>query len=518
VANTPPEHARPRIATEKHDQLAALVRADPHAPRYHFLSPESRNICFDPNGALYWKGRYHLFYICQDPARRTGTEFWQQGHCWGHASSIDLVHWVYHPTALAPEPGDPEVAIYSGGAVLNKDGVPTLVYHGYGAGTCVATAADDDLITWRKSAHNPVIPEPKTGDPGWGIYNVFDPHVWIGGDTYYAILGGKVKPDDVRDTAYLFRSADLARWEYVHPFYAPRAEWTEPGDDCACPDFFPLGDRHALLCISHAKGARCYLGRYENETFFPEDHQLLNWPGGCCFAPETLVDRQGRRLMWAWALNQRRGGGDTLGVMTLPRVLALGEDGNLRVSPPVEFAGLRRNRRHWENLRVTRDTTVPLAGLTGDCLELDVVADVEPEASVGLRVRASPGGEEQTLIRYDAGRGELVVDLTRSSLANDGWRPVPLDCWRGIPHQNLTVQRAPFRVPAGEPLRWRIFLDRSMLEVFANDRLCLTQRVYPTRTDSTGVGLFAAAGGGVVRSLVAWDMTPTNTGEHPLEA
>ena len=68
-------------------------------PRYHFVAPEGVCIPFDPNGALYWKGRYHLFYIFQD------RELPHGGHCWGHASSVDLVHWTLHPTALAPAPG-----------------------------------------------------------------------------------------------------------------------------------------------------------------------------------------------------------------------------------------------------------------------------------------------------------------------------------------------------------------------------------------------------------------------------
>src|SRR5436190_1093709 len=124
---------------------ASFIRDDPHAPRYHFVTPYGPNVCADPNGAIYWNGRYHLFYIFQDARLRNGEEFANKGHCWGHSSSEDLVHWTHHPPALTPE-GGPEVGIFSGCAIVSKQGRPTLIYHGCNAGTCVATALDDNLI------------------------------------------------------------------------------------------------------------------------------------------------------------------------------------------------------------------------------------------------------------------------------------------------------------------------------------------------------------------------------------
>ncbi len=152
---------------------------------------------------------------------------------------------------------------------MNKNGVPTIIYHGVKAGTCIATAEDDDLIRWRKSPHNPVIPIPKEGDEGWGVYNVFDPHAWMDGDTTYVILGGMVKPHDIRDTAYLFKSSDLIQWDYVGPFYNPDPDWTDESEDCACPDFFKIDDRHMLLCISHRRGTRYYLGGFKTGRLSP---------------------------------------------------------------------------------------------------------------------------------------------------------------------------------------------------------------------------------------------------------
>lgn len=499
-------------AQNKKKIIADRLCRDPYAPSYHFIAPEGNADPFDPNGAIYWNGQYHLFYICQDDSLP------MSGHSWGHASSRDLLHWTYHPTALAPHKEDPEAGIFSGCAFVNKDGIPTLIYHGLHCGTCIATAEDDDLIQWKKSPHNPVIPEPREGDPGWGVYNVFDPHAWIEGDTYYVILGGRVKPDDIRDTAYLFQSKDLVHWEYLRQFYNPRSEWTEPVEDCACPDFFKLGDRYVLSCISHAYGARYYLGQYENATYLPEEHHRMNWPGGPCFAPESLIDDDGRRVYWAWVLDQRK---DTnrltsnLGVMTMPRVLTLDSKGALLVHPPDEVESLRRNPRSVNALTVSGEKEIEIDDIKGDCTELALEAEISKGGVFGINVRMSPDGEEHTAIIVDASAHTLSIDTTQSSLSPDVYQASPL--FRVEVREDVRVQTAPFRLESGERLRLRVFIDRSILEVFASGRQCVTQRIYPTRSDSLGVAVFSRSGTTKVLSLNAWDIAATNTLEQEVE-
>jgi beta-fructofuranosidase len=68
------------------------------------------------------------------------------------------------------------------------------------------------------------------------------------------------------------------------------------------------------------------------------------------------------------------------------------------------------------------------------------------------------------------------------------------------------VFAGPLDLRLGEPLRLRVFLDHSVIEVFANDRACLTARIYPTRPDSLGVGLFAHGGAAQLRIGHAWQM------------
>jgi beta-fructofuranosidase len=136
--------------------------ADPHRPGYHFVIPEGFGMPFDPNGAIYWKGRYHLFYIWQ-----------KDGHHWGHVSSTDLLHWRHHPTGLYG-------GMYSGNAFLNKEGTPTMCYHDEARGNnAMALALDDELNTWGKQ-ESLITPKTVEGDKHHGKYRSWDPFGWIG--------------------------------------------------------------------------------------------------------------------------------------------------------------------------------------------------------------------------------------------------------------------------------------------------------------------------------------------------
>ena len=483
-------------ASETYSSLIASARAlrarllsDPHRPKYHFVCPEGIAKPFDPNGAIFWKGKYHLMYIVQD-----------DGSCWGHASSVDLLHWRIHPLALRPGNGDSAIA--SGGAFVNKAGKPTIIYHGGGIGNSLAISKDDELIEWEKFASNPIVPIPKEGDPDFGKYSSWDPHGWRESDTYYAIFGG--------ETPTLFKSTDLENWAFQGPFITDR-KWLN-GSDASCPDFFPLGDRHVFLFISHDQGTQYVIGQWKDEKFYPEQHAMMTFSGGRFFAPETLLDDQGRRILWAWVCEARKVDAQKAagwgGVMSMPRVLSLADDHTLRIEPIEEIKQLRMNQRKLANITLARDTEVPLSNISGDCLEIDLEIDPGTAAQVGLVVRRSPDAEEQTIVAYAPLEKHLILDVTKSTLNEDvcyGW-PHPYRT-RG---DDVRVQRAPLELENGESLKLRVFLDSSILEVYANGRQCVTQRIYPTRSDAMGVTLFSKGGIAKVKTLHAWDMVATN--------
>jgi len=461
---TPPTAAVPQ------DQLQASMAT----PTYHFTSPTGLNCMpFDPNGAIFWKGQYHLGYIYQDQGK----------HFWGHASSADLLNWKRHPPMLSPNPGDPDQGIFSGNAFVDKKGRVVIHYHGVGAGNCIAVNADDELNVFKKLAANPVMKDPGS-----------DPHGWLEGDTYYSISGGN------SPSLYKSLDEDQIKWKLLGKLMSKDLPDVGKDEDTSCPDLFKLGDKHILLCISHKRGARYYIGRFENDQFHPEQHFRMNWPGGVCFAPETLLDARGRRIMWAWAI------GDPSS-MTLPRVLSLGKDGVLQIEPAPELDALRRNPKQVRNPGVAPDSELVVGNITGDTMELRVKIDPKQAAQCGVKVRRSPDGQEETAIVYDARKKVVRIELARSSL-NKGviYKTFVMT---GVANPDVTAQEAPFELRPGETLDLRIYLDKTMLEVFANGRQCLTQRIYPMRQDSLGVCLFCTGGEARFNSVDAWEMAPT---------
>ncbi len=514
-------------------ELKAKLRSDPHRPRYHFLPPAGW--MNDINGAIYWKGRYHVFYQCNPEG---GYWKWMQ---WGHASSVDLVHWVHHPIALTPTPGGPDRdGCFSGGAFVSREGVPTFIYHGVPDGTCLATSTDDLLIHWTKDPGNPVIRVPRAGEPGFGAYSVFDPCAWWQDGHYYAVeantpfatpqfgfnwskeyrdpLGRVLGPAELGDTLYLFRSDDLVHWSYVAPFYRANPRATEDDEDCAVPDFFPLGSKHMLLFASHLAGTQYYLGRLEGERFVPEVHGRMNWQGGLLAGARTLLDAKGRRVYFDW-IGEHRGvdwerESGWSGVMTLPRILSLSKGGDLRIEPAPELNALRYNHRRMNDVRADAGEVL-LEGVRGDGLELDLTIDPGSALRCGVVVRRSPGGEERTEVVYDRAAGTLAVVFAKSG--SDPRVKYPAYRFEGVlarlpeDRRYPGAQVAPLKLAPRELLKLRVYVDRSVLEVYANGRQCITQRIYPVRPDSLGVAFFAEGGGARLRTVDAWDMGPTNS-------
>lgn len=461
-------------------------------PAYHISHPRGIGWPFDPNFAIHWKGRYHLMWI-------QGA-----GRGWAHASSTDLIHWKMHP----------ELDLFgcSGNAFLNMDGNPVVIGGTGQPGISIASSVDDELSDWKlfstKTAGDP-------GDPDGNMYDIWDPFGWCDGKNYYAIFGchpHRSKP------ASVWKSSDMKKWHYLGPLLSREMPGVDEYEDVSCPDLFKLGDKHVLLCIAHVKGARYYVGELRNGQFHPERHARMNWPAGACFAPETLKDDEGRRIMWAWAMDThhcRKQEADQgwAGILTMPRVLSLAHDGTLLIKPIEEYELLRNQARKEQNIDVVAGEDRVLRNFGGDCIELNVEAKPGSEKAFGIKVRRSPNGEEETAIIFDPQKKLISIDLRKSSLDESIRYPTYVQCYNGLngtPEENpkVTAQSAPFELRSDEDLQLRVFIDRSIMEVFVNDRQCVTQRIFPTRADSIGVALFSSDGKAVFSSVEAWDMAP----------
>jgi beta-fructofuranosidase len=415
---------------------------------------------------------------------------------------------------LKPKEDDPEVAIYSGNIFLDKAGVPTVMYQGLGAGNCIAQTLDDNLNTWKKSEANPVIPYPEyvvDNDqavfrsildklPEYGQYDVWDPHAWLEGDTYYSISGDNDLWPATK--ASLWKSSDLENWELVGNFF----HHGEPEGVLDCPDFFKLGDKYVLLFLN--QGLRYVIGEFKNEQFYPDKDGTMTWGNGAGYAPESLLDNNGRRIMWA-ALYDRRtiwGNVDDLvmrhawdGVLTLPRVLKLDEHEDLVMEPVEELQSLRTDFVVIKDLMID-DNEKNLNNIKGDALELKFSLKPNDASECGLRILCSPDDREQTSVSYIADKNLIRVDLSKTSLDS------ALMSYRW----QETVQNATLVLEPAELLNFHVFIDKSVLEVFINGKLCLTHKVYPSLEESKEIRLYSLGGIIEVPEFKAWKMHPSN--------
>lgn len=439
---------------------------------YHLTHPgPDRAIPADPNCAIYYKGRYHLHYIYQS-----------HGHSFAHVSSKDMVHWTYHPTVLTPPITGH--GMFSGTAFLTKEGKPAIIYHGQGSGrNQIAFALDDALDKWSKTI--PV--EPKTADGKLPKMRHWDPDCWLMGDTYYA-LGGGSNPT-------LAKSKDLKSWEFLGELYHPdfpKDLGVSKGEDTSCANMFKIGNKWMLLCISHGLGARYYLGNFKGGKYLPDHHAMLNWARWDFFAPESLLTPDGRRVMWAWCtpwINgmQRVGRKDKfealmkgkiqVGVQSLPRELSLPEDGVLRIKPLRELEQLRSDEKKLEAFTVKADTTQVLKGITGDAMELKITVAAPVPSGFGVNVLSGKDGGNGFTIGYGNRRKTMTVGYINP----------------------------PFKLDKGEDLTLRIFIDKSMIEVFANDRQAASAwHEYDPK--DLHVAMFSKRGELHVKSVRAWQM------------
>ncbi len=469
---------------------------DPHRPQYHFLPPI--NWMNEPHAPLYWNGRYHIFYQFNPHG-----PYWGNIH-WGHAVSEDLVHWTHLPLALAPEPGSDSVGAWSGSAVIH-DGKAVVLYSGEQLPYQVinyAMSDDDLLVTWEKHPGNPVIARPPRG---FTLVSGFrDPFVWREGERFYMLVGSGIA--GAGGTAFLYRSDDLVDWEYRGPLLVGDAE--ESGVMWEMPQFFSLGEKHVLLVNVWPTNRDVFywVGTWEDERFVPETFGRLDY-GGHYLSPSVLVEEDGRALLFGF-IKESNGGEAQLangwsGVMALPRTVFLREDGLLGLQPAEEVASLRGAHRRVSDIIIPAAASQVLEGFQGT--QYEVIATFDPQDAdwVGLRLRRSTDGSglmrEETLLYYDALRKRIELDRRRSTL---------------LPTAERDVVWAPFELEPGEALTLRVFVDHSVVEVFVNDHLALTTRIYPVRENSVVLDVFAQGGEARLLSLDLWEIESIWSEEH----
>jgi beta-fructofuranosidase len=188
-----------------------------------------------------------------------------------------------------------------------------------------------------------------------------------------------------------------------------------------------------------------------------------------------------------------------MGTLSMPRVLSLDDKNNLIVEPIEELKSLRHNHFHLEDLKISNEERM-IEGVEGNTMELEIVIDPQQAEELGIKVLASQDGSEETVIRYLPEKGKIEVDLHKTSLNEELMENF---------YDKEKLQQADLNLKDGEDLVLRIFIDRSVMEVFINKRLCLTHRVYPTLDDNK-VFIYSRNGAINVKKFSAWKMHPSN--------
>lgn len=429
------------------------LAVDPRRPQFHLLP--ARNWMNDPNGPIYFAGKYHMFFQYNPAGPVWGNM------SWNHAISDDMVHWSHEPVAFTITPGGPDAAgCFSGSAILGShDGKPrvyaiytgvvkdktheTIRNEGLRESQCLAWSDDMKLRHWEKRPL-PIIPNPPSG---MKITGFRDPSVWKQGDSYLMVVGSGI--EKTGGCILLYLSKNLTDWEYLHPLV--QGGWSGvsgsnpvgTGEMWECPDFFALDGMHVLIYSTMGKVV-WQSGSFDLATlkFHAERNGLIDLDA--FYAPKTQLDAQGRRILWGW-VPERRSQQEMLkagwsGMMSLPRVLHLDSDGTLRMEMLPELSKLRRSSL--QPAKATpRETLQAIPHATGEVL-------CTADGSSDLRLRIEAGDQVLMDLNYSCGTHSWIADGN------------------------------PVTLPSTDLPKAHAFVDGSVIELVLNERISYTKRFY----------------------------------------
>lgn len=455
------------------DYTEALRGQFHFSPRYGWMN--------DPNGLLWYDGRYHLFF-----QHNPHGLAWDTMH-WGHATSPDLVHWTQHPVALEPgaQPGD----LWSGAGVVdtaNTSGLrtgaepPIVVFTGTdGVRVCYST---DGARTFQSYRDGLVVAAPSgtSRDPKVLRDTARDRWVMV------------VWSDGGGNGADFYTSTDLLDWTFASRY---TADWF-----FECPDLFALPvDGDTRWVLTHA-GGDYVVGSFDGTTFStdwtaPQRMDLGgNTAGSPFYAGQTFNDLpDGRVVQLVW--QGGNSGASWTGNASFPAELALVStpDGvRLTRNPIAELASLRADTASWSGLTVTDDpASDPFAGLAADTYEILAEFDVDGASATGFGFRLHE--------RADGGCDRVV----------------------GYDRAAQTLYGAPLPPSSDGHVTVRLLVDRGQLEIFGNGGLLsYTDNVdFDSAPASQGLSLYATGGSVPVVSVTLHRLRSAwGTGESTLES
>jgi len=412
-----------------------------YSVHYHLRAPQG--LINDPNGLIYFKGQYHVFFQWnpEDTTHANKT--------WGHAVSDNLIEWTYLEPALKPTDWFDKDGCYSGSA-FEKDGKLFLFYTGNVRNdkgdreSYQCLAVSEDGIHFEKKG-------PLFDHPANYTAHLRDPKVWQQDNTYWMILGAQTL--DLKGTALLYRSDDLLDWSFYSEFTDALPDF---GYMWECPDVLKLADRDVFVFSPQGieqKGDKYknifqtgyMLGRFHQGTFTPDREEFIEMDRGYEFyAPQSFEDGLGRTLIFGWmgtmppdleaAVPTIKDG--WIHHLTLPREVTL-IDGRLLQQPVEELKALRK--QSFDYLE--------------DIYEKDVLTFTTPEQEVVIAWHEAASSFSWTLrcevtVNYDSSEKRVTVERTN---------------W-------ATGERETRSVTLMDPLKKvQLFIEDSSMELYLND-------------------------------------------------
>lgn len=447
---------------------AAAVNAE-YRPAFHAAPP--LGWINDPNGFVYFRGRYHLF--CQ---YHPYSSQWGPMH-WGHWVSEDLVDWQWLGVALAPDTPADEGGCFSGTAVVWNNCL-YLMYTGLSKDDtgrhcqlqCIAYSQDG--FTFLKNPDNPVISAAQLPDNA-SVYEFRDPKLFMDvNGRWRAIVANQTGKEG---QLLMFASSDLCKWHYDGVFLADFPQMIE------CPDFFFLDDLPVTIIsvmrmpadqrrYPHDQPALLLRGRLQaDELRFVETERYTLDNGWDFYAPQTTRAPDGRRLMigwlqcWAHHMPTDYLGQGWNGCMSLVRELYW-YNGRLYQRPVRELEKLRGSCQK-TCAHLSKSSSLVLKH--SDCAEILINLSYIDTPLVKLHLFEIDN--EYLMLTYQPAQALLTVDGS-----NCGY---PVHAAETDDSQAITQVDVP--LTAGK-LKLRIYLDSCSAEIFVNEgETVISSRVFP---------------------------------------
>lgn len=446
-----------------------------YRPQFHF-TPE-KNWHNDPNGLVFYKGEYHLFYQYNPFGNK-----WGYMH-WGHAISTDLVHWEHLPIALFPDNDSKdsvECTAFSGSGLVDQNNATglqsgdektiLLFYTSQHCGQRLAFSNDKGR-TWKKYDKNPLIPFDPADDAR-------DPKViWHeASQQYVMVLYRKPEDNPASKGVSFYTSKNLIDWTYKSHI---------PGF-FECPDLveLPVNRRSDEKKWVLFDGDGSYvIGSFDGETFKTESPKMKGDFGANYYATQTwsnIPETDGRTIQIAWMRGGEFPGMPFKGQMTFPCELSLKKymDGIRLVRKPIkEIELLRQKGEVWENKNLIPGINKNLIkGVKGDCLHLIGSFKIKTADSFGFVVRLDKKNNG-TDITYET-KTKTLSCLGKSTVVE------PVD---GV-------------------IKLEILLDRSSIEIFANEGKAALSSCFSPNDNAFGVYLFNTGGELLVEKLEVYPL------------